>query len=230
MNLANHVAIVTGAAGIGREIARQLLDAGAGVALADIDGAGLRDLERELACRAAKISVHTSDVGDEDAVKQMVKDVARRHGRISIVINNAPITIAAPFETVAQKDYDRVMRTNFSGALYVCRHMLPLLKVEREARLVNVASDFATLGFPNKTAYCASKAALVAFSYALYTELFETNVRVSIAIPPAVDTNLVRRGGATTAMFQRLTRSFLIRDSGGRRLRLASDRSLAMFA
>ena len=210
--LANHVAIVTGAAsGIGREIARQLSQAGAGVALLDLDGENLRGVERELSCQSDRVSAHTLDIGDEDAVKRVVADAVSIHGRISIVINNAAITIAGPFETIAQTHFDRVVRTNFGGAVYVCRHTLPLLKVEGEAHLVNVASDFATLGFPGKTAYCASKAALVGFSYALYTELFETNVRVSIAIPPAVQTNLVHRGLAYDPVKQRLEADIVAR-------------------
>jgi short-subunit dehydrogenase len=192
--LRDQVAIVTGAAsGIGRELARQLSVAGCRLALIDIDEAGLNSLQQEL---TEVVSLHKTDVGDENAVRLMVDDVVRLHDRISILINNAGVSISAPFEKTSADDYQRLIGTNFWGAVYLCRYALPFLKREREACIVNVLSDFALLGFPNKTAYCSSKAALLGFSNALYTELYDTSVRVSIVIPPAVDTNLVRKGVA----------------------------------
>jgi short-subunit dehydrogenase len=190
-------AVVTGAAsGIGRELARLLAVAGCHLALADVDETGLKSLRQELDGKLSAISLHKVDVADEQAVKSMVDEVARTHQRISILINNAGVSISAPFEKVNFVDYERLIGTNFWGAVYLCRHTLPFLKEEREAHIVNVLSDFALLGFSNKTAYCSSKAALLGFSNALYTELYETTVRVSIVIPPAADTNLVRNGVA----------------------------------
>jgi len=195
--LADQVAIVTGAAsGIGKELSRQLALAGCHLALADIDGTGLDRLQTELSGQRVAISLHKADVGEEQAVKTMVDDVIRIHNRISIVINNAGLSISAPFEHTSSEDHGRLMATNFWGPVYLCRFALPFLKREQEACIVNVLSDFAVFGFPNKTAYCSSKAALLGFSNALYTELHGTSVRVSVAIPPAVDTNLVRHGAA----------------------------------
>src|SRR2546423_215555 len=193
----DQVAIVTGAAsGIGREIAKQLAVAGCHLALADIDEIGLQSLRQELNGKLSIISLHNADVAEEQDVKSMVADVVHIHRRISILINNAGVSISAPLDKVSFDDYERLMGTNFWGAVYLCRHTLPFLREEREARIVNVLSDFALLGFPNKTAYCSSKAALLGFSNALYTELYGTGVRISVVIPPAVDTNLIRNGVA----------------------------------
>jgi short-subunit dehydrogenase len=211
-NLADQVAIVTGAAsGIGRELARLLAVAGCHLALADVDETGLKSLRQELDGKLSTISFHKVDVADEQAVKSMVDEVARTHQRISILINNAGVTISAPFEKVNFVDYERLIGTNFWGAVYLCRHTLPFLKEEREAHIVNVLSDFALLGFPNKTAYCSSKAALLGFSNALYTELYETTVRVAIAIPPAVDTNLIRNSMSDDEMKKQREAEFVAR-------------------
>src|SRR5437868_9691312 len=195
--LAKQVAIVTGAAnGIGRELAKQLSAAGCHLALADIDEAGLKSLKEDLNRRSSTISVHAIDVAREDSVKALVEDVVSIHQRISIVINNAGVSISAPFEKVKVEDFERLFATNFWGAIHLCRHSLRFLKAEPEARIVNVLSAFALLGVPSKTAYCSSKAALLGFSNSLYAELFDTGVRVAVAFPPAVDTNLVRKGMA----------------------------------
>src|SRR2546423_2541545 len=212
-NLADQVAILTGAAsGIGRELARQLAVAGCHLALADVDETGLKSLRQELNGKLSTISLHNADIADEQAVRSMIDEVVRAHRRISILINNAGVSISAPFEKVNFDDYVRLMGTNFWGAVYLCRYTLPFLKEEREAHIVNVLSDFALLGFPNKTAYCSSKAAFLGFSNALYTELYQTCVRVSIAIPPAVDTNLVRREVAYDEMKKQREAEFIARN------------------
>lgn len=193
MDLAGQVAVVTGAAsGIGRELARQLVASRCAVALVDNDEQRLCDTADELARGEAAISTHAIDVGDERAVQRAVAAAVHGHGRISILINNAGVAISAPFEDTDPAGFEQLMRTNFQGAVYMCRHALPLLKEQPEARIMNVASLFAVLGAPNKVAYCSSKAALVGFSGALYTELAHTSVRVCIAIPPAVATNLIK--------------------------------------
>jgi short-subunit dehydrogenase len=209
----DQVAIVTGAAsGIGREIAKQLAVAGCHLALADIDEIGLQSLRQELNGKPSIISLHNADVAEEQDVKSMVADVVRTHRRISILINNAGVSISAPLDKVSFDDYERLIGTNFWGAVYLCRHTMPFLREERETRIVNVLSDFALLGFPNKTAYCSSKAALLGFSNALYTELYGTGMRISIAIPPAVDMNLVRSGVAYDEMKKQREAEFVARN------------------
>jgi NAD(P)-dependent dehydrogenase (short-subunit alcohol dehydrogenase family) len=214
MKLNDQVALVTGAAGgIGRELARQLAAAGCHLALADVDEAGLEGLKRELRTRPVAVSLHKADVAEEQAVKGLVGDVVRIHRRASILINNAGVSISAPFEEIRPGDYERLMGTNFWGAVYSCRHALPVLRQGREARIVNVLSGFALLGFPHKVSYCSSKAALLGFSNALYTELHGTGVRVSVAIPPAVDTNLVRNGVAYDEAKKQREVEFLARNA-----------------
>ena len=129
--LDDHVAIVTGAAnGIGRCIARSLSAAGCRLALVDIDEPGLKSLWQELAGRSSTISIHAVDIAEERAVKVLIDDVVRTHNRISILINNAAISMSAPFEETNFRNYERLMATNFWGAIYLCRYALPFLREE----------------------------------------------------------------------------------------------------
>src|SRR5438552_4916577 len=167
--LANHVAIVTGAAsGIGRELAIQMSAAGCHLALADVDEEGLESLRKDLEGISSTISLHAVDIANELAVKHMIEEVVRKHKRISIVINNAGVSISGPFEKIKVEDFKRLFDTNFWGAVHLCDQILPFLRAEPEARIVNILSTFALLGFPSKTAYCSSKAALLGLSNALY--------------------------------------------------------------
>lgn len=210
--LADQVAIVTGAAsGIGRELAKQLSASGCHLALLDIDETALKSLWHELDSKRSAISIHRIDIANEDAVNQIVDEAIRIHGRISILINNAAISMSAPFQEVWFEDFRRVIATNLWGAIYLCRYTLPFLSQEKEALIVNVLSGFASLGFPNKTAYCTSKAALLSFSKALYTELYETPVKISVVIPPAVDTNLIRNGVAYDELKKQKEIAFMVK-------------------
>jgi len=78
------------------------------------------------------------------------------------------------------------------GTIYFTKHFLPDLKKQNEARVVNIISDFAFIGFPGKTAYGSSKSAVLGFTNALKTELADTNVKVCFVVPPPLDTGLIR--------------------------------------
>ena len=88
------VAVVTGAgAGIGRALAQKLAAAGSALALADIDEVGLAATAASLRGKAAEVTTHIVDVADEAAVRAFAEDVAKRHGRVTLLINNAGVAL-----------------------------------------------------------------------------------------------------------------------------------------
>ncbi|MCB1324782.1 MAG: SDR family oxidoreductase [Spirochaetales bacterium] len=192
----DRVIVITGAAsGIGRGLARELGRRGAHLALIDIDESGLETTRGLLVDNHARghLSLHVADIATEEATQEAVESVVQEHGRLDCLVNNAGISISAPFERISGPAFERVLRVNLLGAVHMCRYALPHLRHSRDARIVNISSEFAQLGFPGKSAYAASKGALLAFTNVLYAELHEAGIRVSLVIPPAVDTNLVRR-------------------------------------
>ena len=125
--------MVTGAgSGIGRALVQQLATTHSGLALADIDEAGLRQTVRSLEKKGALITTHILDVADEKAMCSFARDVRRKHGRVTLLINNAGVALEGTFEEISLDDFRWLMNINFWGTVYGVTYFLPVLK--REAR------------------------------------------------------------------------------------------------
>jgi short-subunit dehydrogenase len=121
------------------------------------------------------------------------------HGCIDGIINNAGVL--QPFVSVNHLDYEhieRVMDVNFYGTLYMCKSFLPYLLSRPEAHIINVSSMGGFLPVPLQSIYSASKAAVKMLTEGLHSELRNTNVGVTIALPGGVDTNIVQNSGINT--------------------------------
>ncbi len=192
--LSNGVAVVTGAgSGIGRALAQQLAAAGSALALADIDEAGLLETARSLEKKSALVTTHVLDVADEDGVRSFAEDVAGRHGRVTLLINNAGVALHGNFEEVSLDDFRLLMNINFWGTVYGVKFFLPLLKREKRAQIVNISSVFGMIAPAGQCAYAASKFAVRGFTEALRHELDGGNVCVSCVHPAGIRTQIARR-------------------------------------
>jgi short-subunit dehydrogenase len=213
------VAVVTGAgSGIGRALAQQLAAAGSALALADIDEAGLLQTQRSLAKTSAQVTTNVLDVADEQAVRSFAEDVSKRHGRITLLINNAGVALHGNFEEVSLDDFRFLMNINFWGTLYGVKFFLPVLKREKRAQIVNISSVFGMIAPAGQCAYAASKFAVRGFTEALRHELQGSNVSVSCVHPGGIRTQIAchaRIGAGVTgtghqekaARFERLLRT-----------------------
>lgn len=199
--LSSGVAVVTGtASGIGRALAQQLAGAGSSLALADIDEAGLQQTAQSLAKSKALVTTHIVDVAKEESVKAFAAEVNARHGRVTVLINNAGVSLHGNFDEVSLDDFRWVMDINFWGAVYGVRYFLPELKRGPRAHIVNLSSVFGIIAPAGQVAYSASKFAVRGFSEALRHELEGSNVFVSCVHPGGVRTPIARhsRLGAAT--------------------------------
>src|SRR5438309_6263055 len=178
--LSEGTAVVTGAgSGIGRALAQQLESTESGLALADIDEAGLRQTVRSLEKKGALITTHILDVADEKAMCLFAKDVRKKHGRVTLLINNAGVALDGTFEEISLDDFRWLMNINFWGTVYGVKYFLPLLKGEKCAQIVNISSVFGLIAPAGQIPYAASKFAVRGFTEALRHELEGSNVFVS---------------------------------------------------
>jgi len=213
------VAVVTGAgSGIGRALAQQLAAAGSALALADIDEAGLEQTAQSLAKNDVLVTTHVVDVAKEEDVKSFAGEVKERHGRVTLLINNAGVSLHGDFEEISLDDFRWLMGINFWGTVYGVRYFLPLLERERRAHIVNLSSVFGIIAPAGQAPYAASKFAVRGFTEALRHELEGSNVFVSCIHPGGIRTPIARhsRLGAGTpaarreeniARFERLART-----------------------
>ena len=191
MDLSGRTAVVTGAAsGIGRAVAGSLARRGCHLALADIDGDGLDTAAAELRGHGVRVSAHRLDVADRAAVAALPEAVAAAHGGADVVVNNAGVEVAGPFERISEADFEWLFEINFWGVVRMTRAFLPLLRASDDARVVNVSSIFGVIAPPEEVPYVSSKFAVRGFSMALGHELAGTSVGVTVVHPGGVATNI----------------------------------------
>ncbi len=199
--LSSGVAVVTGAgSGIGRALAQQLAAAGSALALADIDEAGLEQTAQSLGKDSPTITTHVVDVAKEESVKSFAGEVKEQHGRATLLINNAGVSLHGDFEEISLDDFRWLMGINFWGTVYGVKYFLPMLKQERRAHIVNLSSLFGIIAPAGQVAYAASKFAVRGFTEALRHEFEGRNVNISCVHPGGIRTPIARRSrlGAAT--------------------------------
>jgi NAD(P)-dependent dehydrogenase (short-subunit alcohol dehydrogenase family) len=201
MKVVGKVWVVTGGgSGMGRELVLQLLGRGARVAAVDRNPAALRGTADAAGAASSRLSSHVVDITDRAAVRALPGEVVAVHGAVDGLINNAGII--QPFVPVAELDdatIDRVLEVNLLGTLHMVQAFLPTLASRPEAHLANVSSMGGFFPFPGQTMYGASKAAVRLLTEGLYAELLDTNVRVSVIFPGAVNTGISDNSGIEMA-------------------------------
>ncbi|NRF65729.1 SDR family NAD(P)-dependent oxidoreductase [Aquincola sp. S2] len=182
-------AIVTGAAsGIGLGLARALAARGAKLWLVDIDAAGLERAAQALgsACQAA-----TLDVRDAPALQALIERVAREHGRLDYVFNNAGIGIGGEASELGVAHYDRSIDVNIRGVVNGTVAAYGVMVRQRSGHIVNTASLAGLTPVPLLVPYAMTKHAVVGLSTSLRAEAALHGVRVSALCPAAVETPLL---------------------------------------
>jgi 3-oxoacyl-[acyl-carrier protein] reductase len=186
------VALVTGAGrGIGRAIARRLAEEGASVALLARTEAQLDTVRGEIEKAGGTARAFACDVSVEEQVRAAVRSAADAFGRIDIVVNNAAVGRFGPLEAMSAADWDLVMAVNARGPFLVCRECIPHLRKQPLSWIVNVSSVVGVKGYPNQSAYGASKHALLGMTKALAREVQKDGIRVHAICPGGVDTEFI---------------------------------------
>jgi NAD(P)-dependent dehydrogenase (short-subunit alcohol dehydrogenase family) len=207
--LTDRVVVLTGAAGLlGRRYARALLDAGARVALVDIDGGALKQLVQELSSpRALALE---ADVADREAVRGMVADVGAAFGGVDVLVNNAAIDPkfdrdtaaqhAVAFETFPLEAWNAAIAVNLTGMFLCAQAVAPVMLGRGAGVIVNVASIYGLVGPDQRlyattapepvfkpVTYSVTKSAVYGLTRYLATYWAGRNIRVNALTPGGVE-------------------------------------------
>jgi NAD(P)-dependent dehydrogenase (short-subunit alcohol dehydrogenase family) len=189
-----NVTIITGASsGIGREMAYQLADQGAWLALAGRDLEQLQITADVCLQRGGGALVVQTDVTHQNQCQNLIEKTISEYGRIDTLVNNAGISMWAMFEELSEFEiFERIMQTNYFGSIYCTHYALPHLK-HTGGRLVAVSSLTGKTGVPTRSGYAASKHAMVGFFDSLRVELIGSGISVTVVYPDFVATETRRR-------------------------------------
>jgi 3-oxoacyl-[acyl-carrier protein] reductase len=194
--LAGKQAIITGAnQGLGLEIARKFVSAGADVMLCARNEARLDDACAELKLMAAsnqKIVTQAADVSLESDAYEVVQKTLALLGGCHILINNAGVYgPMGEIESVDWQDWKRTIEVNVYGSVLMSRALLPHFKAQRYGKLIQISGGGATNPLPRISAYAASKAAIVRYAETLALEVNEKGIDVNCIAPGALNTRML---------------------------------------
>jgi NAD(P)-dependent dehydrogenase (short-subunit alcohol dehydrogenase family) len=184
-NLEGRVIAVTGAgSGIGAEIARELLAAGAKVAALDVTTKGFGPIEK---ANPGLVKGYSCDVTEERQVSAAFADAAQRFGALDGLVNAAGIVVSGPFLEFSYEQWERVFRVNVWGSYVTIKAAVPYLRRAGGGSIVNFSSSGGKLANPFTAPYAASKAAIISLTRSAAGEL-APDIRVNSVVPGIIDT------------------------------------------
>jgi len=172
LGLTGKVALVTGAAsGVGREIALSLAAEGAAIAVNYRNSGKDADaLVAEIVAKRGTAKSYQADVADFDAVKAMVDAVAKDHGGVNILINNAGLAIRQRFVETKPQDWRRQIDACLYGAIHCCHAVAPYLDAARNGRIISLVGDSSRVGESGLSIVAAARAGVIALMKSLARE------------------------------------------------------------
>lgn len=191
--LTGKVVVITGAGdGIGKELAKLYLAQGAIVVVNDICDQKLENFKNSQTFSINNFYCFRTDISRKEEVIHFSEFVKNKCGHVDILINNAGVSIGR-LDAVEISDElnDRIFGVNYWGNIYCIRSFLPLIPNNSGSKIVNVCSLFSYLSAYHRSAYCASKSALMSFSNSLRVELKRYGIKVITVFPGMVNTQIV---------------------------------------
>jgi 3-hydroxybutyrate dehydrogenase len=192
MMLKGKTALVTGStSGIGLGIAGALAKQGANIVLngfGDVDGP-----KAQIEKLGVKVAYHAADMGKPADIEDMMKFAAKTFGRVDILVNNAGIQHVAPVEDFPPEKWDQVIAINLSSAFHTTRLAIPAMKKAGWGRIINIASVHGLVGSVQKSAYVASKHAIVGLTKVVALENATSGITCNAICPGWVLTPLVQK-------------------------------------
>jgi NAD(P)-dependent dehydrogenase (short-subunit alcohol dehydrogenase family) len=185
------IVVVTGAsAGVGRAVAREFGARGDKVGLLARGCDGLEAAAKEIEAAGGQAHVVPTDVSDPQAVERAAAEIERELGPIDVWVNNAMVSVLAPFVDVTAEEFQRVTDVTYHGYVNGTRAALTRMLPRDRGVIVQVGSALAYRGIPGQAAYCGAKHAIQGFTESVRCELLNrrSQVRIGMVQLPAVNT------------------------------------------
>jgi NAD(P)-dependent dehydrogenase (short-subunit alcohol dehydrogenase family) len=183
-NLNGRVAVITGASkGLGKAMALALGGAGASVALVSRDMEKLSEVKQAVEALGGTARIFQTDVTDEEQVRKLEQEVVAAFHGVHILINNAGINLRKQLVEFTLEEWRKVIDSNLTSVFLMCRSFVPHMKGNGYGRVINMASIMSWVSLPGRSAYSASKAALLGLTRALALELAPEGITVNAISP-----------------------------------------------
>ena len=177
--------LVTGAGtGIGRGIALEFAQEGAAVALHyGRDRAGATSAVEEILSKGGKAEAFEADFRNGSTIRPLAREVMAFLGGLDVLVNNAGITLNAPFEEVTLEQFDTLYQVNVRAQFFLTQALLPALSEHRHGIVINLTSVHAFAGMTEHSVYAGTKGAIVSYTRELSLELIQRGIRVNAIAP-----------------------------------------------
>jgi 3-oxoacyl-[acyl-carrier protein] reductase len=206
-DLKGNVAIVTGAArGIGRAVATSLVEAGAGVCVADRDGDAAEAAAAELIAAGGDALAVATDISDRTRIDELMDAVDRRFGRLDLLVNNAAHARYDFAVDLPDEDWDYTLGVSLTGTFTCAQRAARRMIAGGGGRIVNITSMAASVGLARTVAYGSCKAAVEGMTRVMAVELAEYGITVNAVAPGPVDTEFSREVVSEAGRAERLSR------------------------
>lgn len=185
MNFNNKVVLVTGStSGIGKEIAKQLLEGGASVII-NYSGNEKKanETRKDFGGYESKTLFIKTDISDENEVQNMYELIDRRFGKLDYLVNNAGIDFMESIETFDLNNFRREVEVDFIGRFICIQKAIPLMKKSNSPKIINIASRLGTKPMLDSSAYCTCEAATIMLTRVCALELSKYNIKVNTVSP-----------------------------------------------
>jgi NAD(P)-dependent dehydrogenase (short-subunit alcohol dehydrogenase family) len=196
-NQTQRTALVTGSTrGIGKETTLLLLKKGLNVIISSrsqdsVDNV-IEEILNKFPSKKENILGLKCDVSKHSEVKTLVDVSVKRFGRIDVLVNNAGIVYFKSIMDTTEEEWDKTIDTNLKGVFLFTKEVLPYMIENKSGVIINVSSGAGKYGFPNLSAYCASKFGVIGLTESVAKEVIDYNVKIMAICPGGVDTKMIK--------------------------------------